>query len=49
MTGLNHALALIKSEQLNISYEEALKLVLEEDKKIEAKIREAVIGISKEQ
>lgn len=45
MAGLNHALALIKMEQLGITYDEALKLIMAENEVIDAGIRAAIINL----
>ncbi len=43
--GLTHALALIKMEQLGIPYDEAVRLVKQEDNRIEAEAARAIVGL----
>ena len=45
VSGLNRALALIKSEQLKITYEEALRVVIEENRQTESKAAKAILEL----
>jgi hypothetical protein len=47
VSGLNHALALIKQERLGVTYDEALEQVIAENEKSEDNAVKAIIELDK--